>query len=224
VATVNSDRTVVIVDYGAGNLRSVARAIAHAGYEPFVTARPEQIEDAWALIVPGVGAAEDTMANLNVGGFVEPISDYIASGRPFLGVCMGMQALFDLSEEGGQHECLAVLPGKIVRFPEGLVVPHMGWNTVHIDSAHPVFEGIPQDGYFYFVHSYHAVPDDPAIVIGTTEYEGESFPAVVGRDNMIATQFHPEKSGANGLRFYSNFIQLARERGSIAPEHAAAGA
>ena len=224
VAAVNSDRTVVIVDYGAGNLRSVARAVAHAGYEPLVTARPELIEDAWSLIVPGVGAAEDTMTNLTAGGFVEPIRNYIAAGRPFLGVCMGMQALFDLSEEGGQHECLGVLTGKIVRFPEGLIVPHMGWNTVHIDPAHPVFEGIPDDGYFYFVHSYHAEPNDPTIVIGTTEYDGDRFPSVVGRDNMIATQFHPEKSGSNGLRFYANFIRLARERGSIAPERAAAGA
>lgn len=224
MAVASSDRTVVIVDYGAGNLRSVARAVAHAGYEPLVTSQPELIGDAWSLIVPGVGAAEDIMTNLNAGGFVEPIRDYIASGRPFLGVCMGMQALFDLSEEGGRHECLGILPGKIVRFAEGLIVPHIGWNTVHIDAAHPVFGGIAQDGYFYFVHSYHAEPNDPTIVIGTTEYEGGRFPSVVGRDNMIATQFHPEKSGANGLRFYANFIRLARERGSIAPEHAAAGA
>jgi imidazole glycerol-phosphate synthase subunit HisH len=224
VTTQDSDRTVVIVDYGAGNLRSVARAVAHAGYEPLVTAKPELIESAWALIVPGVGAAEDIMTNLNTGGFAEPIREYIASGRPFLGVCMGMQALFELSEEGGRHECLGVLSGKIVRFPEGLIVPHMGWNTVSGASTHPVFEGVPDDSYFYFVHSYHAELNDPTIVVGTTDYEGGRFPSVVGRDNMIATQFHPEKSGSNGLRLYENFIRLARERGSIAPEHAAAGA
>ena len=109
MAVMNSDRTVVIVDYGAGNLRSVARAVDHAGYEPLVTARPELIDNAWSLIVPGVGAAEDIMTNLNAGGFVEPIREYIASERPFMGVCMGMQALFDLSEEGGEHECLGVL-------------------------------------------------------------------------------------------------------------------
>jgi len=218
------DRSVVIVDYGAGNLRSVARAVAHAGYEPLVTARPELIETAWSLIVPGVGAAEDIMTNLNAGGFADPIREYIASGRPFLGVCMGMQALFELSEEGGRHECLGVLPGKIVRFPEGLIVPHMGWNTVGGASKHPVFEGVPDNSYFYFVHSYHAELNDPTIVIGTTDYESGRFPSVVGRDNMIATQFHPEKSGSNGLRLYENFIRLARERGSIAPEPAAAGA
>lgn len=212
-----SDRTVTIVDYGAGNLRSVARAVAHAGYDPVVTAQGRAIEDAWALIVPGVGAAADTMKNLKSSGLDGPIQEYIESGRPFLGVCMGMQALFDVSEEGGNHECLGVLPGRIVRFPYGQTVPHIGWNTVHVEDPHPVFEGIPQDAYFYFVHSYHAAPSEPTIVIGTTEYEGQTFPAVVGRDNMIATQFHPEKSGVNGLRFYENFIRLAREDGSIAP-------
>jgi glutamine amidotransferase len=217
---VDADRTVTIVDYGAGNLRSVARAVAHAGFEPLVTTRARDVEGAWALIVPGVGAAADTMKNLQASGLDGPIRDYIASGRPFLGVCMGMQALFDLSEEGGRHECLGVLPGKIVRFPFGLTVPHIGWNTVRVDRAHPVFEGIPQDGFFYFVHSYHAAPSEPTIVVGATEYEGVVFPSVVGRDNLIATQFHPEKSGANGLRLYANFIRLARERGSIAPEPA----
>ena len=218
----SGDRTVTIVDYGAGNLRSVARAVAHAGYEPLVSSQARPIEDAWALIVPGVGAAADTMKNLTASSLDIPIREYIDSGRPFLGVCMGMQALFDISEEGGRHECLGILPGRIVRFPHGLTVPHMGWNTVHVESPHPVFAGIPEDSYFYFVHSYHAEPNEPTIVIGTTEYASRSFPSVVGRDNMIATQFHPEKSGANGLRFYANFIQLARERGSIAPEQASA--
>ena len=217
-----ADRTVTIVDYGAGNLRSVARAVAHAGYEPLVTSQARAIEDAWAVIVPGVGAAADTMKNLKASSLDQPIQEYIDSGRPFLGVCMGMQALFDLSEEGGSHECLGILPGKIVRFPQGLTVPHMGWNTVHVEDEHPVFDGIPQDSYFYFVHSYHAAPNEPTIVIGTTEYENRVFPSVVGRDNMIATQFHPEKSGASGLRFYANFIRLARERGSIAPVPASA--
>lgn len=208
---------VVIVDYGAGNLRSVARAVAHAGVEATVTADPREVEGARALIVPGVGAAADTMANLRSGGLVEPIRDYIASGRPFLGVCMGMQALFDLSEEGGAHECLGVLPGRIVRFPTGQKVPHMGWNTVRLRALHPVFEGVGDDSYFYFVHSYFAQPQDDGIVVGETEYAGVRFPAVVGRDNLLATQFHPEKSGADGLKLYSNFLRLAREHGSIAP-------
>lgn len=208
---------VVIVDYGAGNLRSVARAVAHAGVDALVTSDPQAVVGARALIVPGVGAAADTMANLKAGGLVEPIREYIASGRPFLGVCMGMQALFDISEEGGSHECLRVLPGRIVRFPHGLTVPHMGWNNVHLRVPHPVFEGIEQDAFFYFVHSFHPQPADNAHVIAETEYGGVTFPAVVGRDNLVATQFHPEKSGADGLRLYANFLRLALEHGSIAP-------
>ncbi len=209
---------VVIVDYGAGNLRSVARAVAHAGVEPRVTAAAREVERAHALIVPGVGAAEDTMANLRAAGLEAPIRDYIASGRPFLGVCMGMQALFEVSEEGGEHECLGVLGGRIVRFPHGMTVPHMGWNTVTLRDPHPVFEGIPQGAYFYFVHSYHPRPTDDAIVLGETTYEGVTFPSVVGRENVVATQFHPEKSGRTGLRLYENFLRLSLERGSIAPE------
>jgi len=213
---------VVIVDYGAGNLRSVARAVAHAGVDALVTSDAQAVARARALIVPGVGAAADTMANLRAGGLVEPIREYIASGRPFLGVCMGMQALFEVSEEGGSHQCLGVLPGRIVRFPHGLTVPHMGWNNVRLRVPHPVFEGIEQDSFFYFVHSYHPRPADDAHVIAETEYGGVTFPAVVGRDNLVATQFHPEKSGADGLRLYANFLRLALERGSIAPAAVAA--
>ena len=211
---------VVIVDYGAGNLRSVARAVAHAGIEALVTSHPAAIENARALIVPGVGAAADTMAHLREGGLDGPIRDYIESGRPFLGVCMGMQALFDVSEEGGEHECLGVLPGRIVRFPAGLTVPHMGWNTVELRAPHPVFDGIEDDAYFYFVHSYHPRPQDDPVVLGETEYDGVRFPAVVGRGNLVATQFHPEKSGSDGLRLYSNFLRLALEHGSLQREAA----
>ncbi len=206
---------VVIVDYGAGNLRSVERAVTHAGVEPLVTAMPDALADARAVIVPGVGAAEDTMSHLRGGGLDGPILEYIASGRPFLGVCMGMQALFDYSEEGGRHDCLGVLPGRITRFPRGMTVPHMGWNTVHLDVEHPVFDGIAQDSFFYFVHSYYPYPDDQAVVIGRTEYEGVTFPAVVGRGNVVATQFHPEKSGRDGLRLYANFLRLALEAGTL---------
>ncbi len=207
---------VVIVDYGAGNLRSVARAVAHAGVEAVVSAEARVVERAKALIVPGVGAAADTMANLRESGLDGPIREYIAAGKPFLGVCMGFQALFAFSEEGGRHECLGVLPGKIVRFPQGLTVPHIGWNTVELIREHPVFEGIPSGSYFYFVHSYYPQPEDESMVIGETEY-GVRFPAVMGEGNLIATQFHPEKSSEAGLRLYANFLRLARERGSIAP-------
>ncbi len=209
---------VVIVDYGAGNLRSVARAVAHAGVEAVVSAEPRMVEGARALIVPGVGAAERTMLNLRSAGLDGPILDYIASDRPFLGVCMGMQALFDVSEEGGEHDCLGVLGGRLLRFPQGMTVPHMGWNTVHLERPHPVFEGVPDNAYFYFVHSYYPAPSDDACVIGSSDYEGVVFPAVVGQGNLIATQFHPEKSGKHGLLLYKNFLRLALERGSIAPQ------
>jgi glutamine amidotransferase len=199
---------VVVVDYGAGNLHSVSRAVVNAGTRPLVTSNPAYVEDAEALIVPGVGAAADTMANLRRSGFVEPIKQYIASGRPFLGVCMGQQALFDVSEEGGEHECLGVLPGRVVRFSNGLKVPHMGWNQVRQVRPHPIFEGIAEGSYFYFVHSYYPRPDDPDVIIGETEY-GVAFPSVIARDNVVATQFHPEKSGEAGLRMYSNFLGIA---------------
>lgn len=199
---------LVIVDYGAGNLHSVARAVQHAGVRPLITSTPRYLEDADAVIVPGVGAAEDTMANLHRCGMEGPIRKYIASGRPFLGVCMGQQALLDASEEGGEHKCLGVVHGRVVRLPDGQKVPHMGWNRVHYKRDHPIFEGIPDNSYFYFVHSYYPKPDDPAVVIGETEY-GAVFPSVIAQDNVVATQFHPEKSGEMGLRMYSNFLRIA---------------
>jgi glutamine amidotransferase len=186
----------------------VARAVTHVGGEPLITSSGRDVERAEALIVPGVGAAADTMRNLKRHALIDPIREYIAGGRPFLGVCMGQQALFDVSEEGGEHRCLGVLPGRVVRLPDGLKVPHMGWNQVRIVRPHPIFEGIPDGSNFYFVHSYYPRPDDADTVIGETEY-GVTFPSVVGRDNVVATQFHPEKSGDMGLRMYENFLRIA---------------
>jgi glutamine amidotransferase len=201
-------KRAVIVDYGAGNLRSVARAVAHEGFEPLVTCEARTIEAAEAVIVPGVGAAADTMRNLEQGGLVEPIREYISSGRPFLGVCMGQQALLSVSEEGGEHRCLDVIKGRVRRLPAGLKVPHMGWNQVRQTAAHPVFEGIADNAYFYFVHSYYPDPEDRGCVIGETEY-GVCFASVLATGKVVATQFHPEKSGASGLRFYRNFLTNA---------------
>lgn len=198
---------IVVVDYGAGNLHSVARAVMHAGKRPLITSSARYVEEADGLIVPGVGAAADTMSNLRSHGMVEPIREYIASGRPFLGVCMGQQALFDASEEGGEHECLGIIHGRVVRLPEGLKVPHMGWNRVNIVKPHPIFDGIDSGSHFYFVHSYYPQPADPSVVIGETEY-GVTFPSVVAQDNIVATQFHPEKSGQTGLRMYENFLAI----------------
>lgn len=200
---------IVVIDYGAGNLRSVARAVERVGYQALVTQRPEDVAAADAVILPGVGAAADTMRNLRIAGMVDVVREFIASGRPFLGVCMGLQALLTVSEEGGEHACLDVIPGRVRRLPEGLKVPHMGWNRVRQVRPHPVFKEIPDGAYFYFVHSYVAEPQDPEVVVGETEY-GTVFPAVIARGNLVATQFHPEKSGEVGLRFYANFLEHAR--------------
>jgi imidazole glycerol-phosphate synthase subunit HisH len=205
--------SIVIVDYGAGNLRSVARAVAHAGCEPNVTADPGEVVRADAVILPGVGAAADTMRNLNERGLVEPVREYIASGRPFFGVCMGQQALLAVSEEGGEHECLGVIPGRVKKLPAGQKVPHMGWNNVRQTARHPIFDGIPDGAFFYFVHSYYPEPENAEVVIGETEY-GVTFASVLARDNVVATQFHPEKSGENGLRMYANFLRVVSDRPS----------
>ncbi len=207
---------IVVVDYGAGNLRSVRRAIEHAGATAVVSAEPRVVAEARALVLPGVGAAADTMEKLRERGLVEPLLEAIGAGRPFLGVCMGMQALFDLSEEGGSHPCLGVLPGRVVRFPAGppmsqMTVPHMGWNTIEPVVEHPLLAGLEEGEHAYFVHSYYPAPDDPTIVVAETEY-GVSFPSVVAKGNVMATQFHPEKSGRAGLRIYENFVALAREQ------------
>jgi glutamine amidotransferase len=150
------------------------------------------------------------MRNLRLRGLVEPIREYIAAGRPFLGVCMGLQALFEWSEEGGHEECLGIFPGSIRHFEpaQGRKVPHMGWNTVEWVREHPVIEGIPDGSAFYFVHSYYPVAGDPALALGETEY-GVTFPSVVALDNVVATQFHPEKSSTQGLHLYANFIRWA---------------
>lgn len=199
-------KAVVIIDYGAGNLRSVARAVAHVGFDPVVTERATDVTSARRVILPGVGAAADTMRNLRERGLVEPVLEYIGSGRPFFGVCMGLQALLTASEEGGEHACLGVIPGRVVRFPRGgLKVPHMGWNRVRQLREHPLFRGVPDDSYFYFVHSYYPQPEDRSVVIGETDY-GVTFASVVARERLVATQFHPEKSGATGLRLYHNFL------------------
>jgi glutamine amidotransferase len=199
---------IVIVDYGAGNLRSVANAIAKLGYQPRITSDPAEVLKAQAVILPGVGAAADTMANLERLGLANPIRQLVTEGRPFLGVCIGLQVLFTSTEEGGGRECLGIIPGRVRRLPSGLKIPHMGWNQVRQTIAHPVFEGIPDEANFYFVHSYYVEPDDRSLVAGETEY-GVRLCSVIARGNLIATQFHPEKSGEIGLRLYDNFIKLA---------------
>ncbi len=205
-----SKKRVIILDYGAGNLRSVARAVEHVGFAADVSDDPRALHDADAVVMPGVGAAADTMRNLDEHNFSEPLREYIESGRPFLGVCMGLQALLTASDEGGDHPCLDIVDGRVRRFErkDDMKIPHMGWNAVEQVREHPVFAGIPDSSYFYFVHGYYPDPEDESIVIGRSDY-GKPFASVIARDNLVATQFHPEKSGKVGLRFYKNFLEEA---------------
>jgi glutamine amidotransferase len=199
---------IAIVDYGAGNLRSVFNAVSKMGYQAKVTGSPGDVLDAQAVILPGVGAAADTMVSLQRLGLIEPIRRYIAEDRPFLGICIGMQILFNGTEEGGWHECLGIIPGAVRRLPAGLKIPHMGWNQVKQRMTRAVFNGIPDKANFYFVHSYYVEPDDSSIVAGETEY-GITICSAIAKGNLVATQFHPEKSSDIGLRFYDNFIKMA---------------
>jgi glutamine amidotransferase len=200
---------VAIIDYGAGNLRSVVNALTKLGYEPRITSSANEVLKARAVILPGVGAAADTMENLKALELIGPIRQLITEDRPFFGVCIGLQVLFTATEEGGGHECLAVIPGEVKKLPPGLKIPQMGWNQVKQKGAHPVFDGIPDGANFYFVHSYYVDPDDKSIVAGETEY-GINFCSAIARGNLIATQFHPEKSGEFGLKIYDNFIKFSQ--------------
>ena len=202
---------IAIVDYGAGNLRSVANAISKLGYQSVVTAEPEQLLEAGAVILPGVGAAADTMASLRARGLVAPIRRLIAEGHPFFGVCIGMQILLSGTEEGGWHECLDIIPGRVRRLPSGLKIPHMGWNQVRQKVHHALFDGVPDEANFYFVHSYYVEPEDKSLIAADTDY-GVTICSVVAKGNLIATQFHPEKSGESGLRMYRNFIEITSDR------------
>ncbi len=198
---------LVLIDYGAGNMRSVVKAFAHLGYAPHVTSEPGDVVEARALVLPGVGAAGQIMRSLRELELDGAIKEYIASGKPFLGVCMGMQVLMEWSDEDGGQPCLRVFEGAVRRFDVPYKVPHMGWNAVSQRIPHPLWAGIPDESYFYFVHSY-AVATAPAIQAGVTDYGG-LFPSALARDNIFGTQFHPEKSGSVGLRLYRNFVEWA---------------
>jgi len=199
---------IAVIDYGAGNLRSVTNALVKLGYQPKVTSKPNDVLKAAAVIFPGVGAAADAMDSLRESGMDDAIKQIVSQGQHFLAVCIGLQVLFSVSEEEGRHDCLGVITGTVKRLPPGLKVPHMGWNQVKQIVKHPIFEGIPDEANFYFVHSYYADPDNAGVVAGITEY-GISLCSVLIRDNLVATQFHPERSGDLGLRMYANFLKMA---------------
>ncbi|AME23107.1 MAG: imidazole glycerol phosphate synthase subunit HisH [Pseudomonadota bacterium] len=209
--------SIAIVDYGMGNLRSVYQALRHAAPEADVAIveQPEAIRAADRIVLPGQGAMRDCMAHFSASGLQEAVME-AARNKPMLGVCVGEQMLFDWSEEGGADGTngLGLVPGKVVRFDlEGQLqddgsrfkVPQMGWNRVRQAQHHPIWEGVPDDSFFYFVHSYYGVPDNPAHTSGETLY-GAPFTSAIARDNLFATQFHPEKSADAGLRLYRNFV------------------
>lgn len=204
---------IAIVDYGMGNLRSVSKAFQSQGSQAIVTRDPKKISTADGLVLPGVGAFGDCVKNLRDYDLVSPIKDFIASGKPFLGICLGLQVLFEESEESPGAPGLGIFKGKVVRFPdfeEGLKVPHMGWNEIKIVKETPVLKDIPQESWFYFVHSYYPAPKDDSISAVKTTY-GFEFTAAVSVDNVFASQFHPEKSSTLGLKMVQNFAALCGE-------------
>ena len=207
---------IAVIDYGAGNLASVVNALQRIGTPAHVTTDHDIIANAEGVVFPGVGAASDTMAHVNALGLAPVIRQVIAAGTPFLGICMGMQALMSVSLEGGEHQCLDVVPGKVRRLPGGQPVPHMGWNQVRQQTESAIFSGIPDGAEFYFVHSYYVDPADRTYIGATTEY-GINFASVLVHDNLFATQFHPEKSGIYGLRLLANFARVvAMQRQRVA--------
>lgn len=199
---------IAIIDYGMGNLHSVSKAVERLGYVAEVTSDEEAILAAEGAILPGVGAFGDAMSNLGAAGLKNATLCYAASGKPLLGICLGMQLLFTQSEEYGFHEGLNLLPGQVVRFQGDFKIPHMGWNRLKFHQPSPLFKGL-EEGHVYFVHSYHALPEKSADLLAATDYHGQ-VAAIVGRDNIYGMQFHPEKSGEIGIKLLSNFLGLTK--------------
>jgi glutamine amidotransferase len=201
---------IAIIDYGMGNLRSVEKGFLKVGVDAKVVTDPRSVNDAEAIVLPGVGAFRDCIKNLDQMKLIEPILKSVRNGKPYLGICLGLQMLFTESQEFGVYKGLDVLKGKVVRFQVDLKVPHMGWNTVRLLGKPPIFDGIKDESYFYFVHSYYVTPDDEGIIAGTTDY-GMTFTSMVWKDNIIATQFHPEKSQETGLKILKNFGDFVKK-------------
>ena len=206
---------ILIVDYGMGNLRSVEKGFERFGFDVKVTDNPQEIKHAGKLVLPGVGAFQDAIDGLRQRELIEPIVDYVQSGKPFLGICLGLQLLFSKSYENGEHEGFGIIPGKVVRFSfsengtkEKLKIPHMGWNQINIRKENiPILKDVPSNAYMYFVHSYYVAPEDESVVATETEY-GIRFTSMVWHKNIFATQFHPEKSQQHGLTILKNFGNL----------------
>ncbi|MBN2077218.1 MAG: imidazole glycerol phosphate synthase subunit HisH [Dehalococcoidales bacterium] len=197
---------IAVIDYGAGNIRNVVNALNKLGYQVKLTSDPVEVLSAETVILPGVGAAGDTVSSLKKLNLIESVLRVIAEDRPFMGICIGLQVLFTETEEDGGQTCLDAFSGTVRKLPEGQKIPHMGWNQVKQVTAHPVFEGVPDYSNFYFVHSYYVDPEDKSLIVGTTEY-GVEFCSIIAKGNVVGTQFHPEKSGDLGLKIYDNFLR-----------------
>jgi len=200
---------IAIIDYEMGNLRSVQKGFEKGGHQAVITSDPAVVDDASHVVLPGVGAFADAVAALHRRKLVEPVRAAVAAGKPFLGICLGLQMLFEKSYEDGEFEGLGIIPGKVVRFrvPKDYKVPHMGWNQIEFCRRPPIFSGLDDGTYFYFVHSYYVVPSDKSVIATETHYAAP-FCSSIWKDNLFATQFHPEKSQADGLRVLTNFAEL----------------
>lgn len=202
-------KVIAIIDYGMGNLRSVEKGFLKVGVDARVVTEPGAVDDARAVVLPGVGAFRDCMKNLAGMSLIEPVVRSIEKGKPYLGICLGLQVLFTESEEFGTYEGLDIIKGKVKKFRTDLKVPHMGWNNVKLLRRPPLFEGIKDESFFYFVHSFYVAPEDPDVIAATTDY-GLTFTSMVWKDNIFATQFHPEKSQEAGLMILKNFGDFVR--------------
>lgn len=201
---------IAIVDYGMGNLRSVEKGFLKVGVDAGIVSHPRAVDNAEAVVLPGVGAFRDCMSNLEEMSLIDSIVRSIQKGKPYLGICLGLQVLFTESEEFGIYRGLDILKGKVVRFKIDLKVPHMGWNNVKLLKRPPIFDGIKDEAFLYFVHSFYVAPDKNDVIAATTDY-GITFTSMVWKDNIFATQFHPEKSQETGLRLLSNFGDFVRK-------------
>jgi len=207
--TLYNKKVIAIIDYGMGNLRSVEKGFLKVGVDARVVTEPGAVDDARAVVLPGVGAFRDCMKNLAGMSLIEPVVRSIEKGKPYLGICLGLQVLFTESEEFGTYEGLDIIKGKVKKFRTDLKVPHMGWNNVKLLRRPPLFEGIKDESFFYFVHSFYVAPEDPDVIAATTDY-GLTFTSMVWKDNIFATQFHPEKSQETGLMILKNFGDFVR--------------
>jgi glutamine amidotransferase len=200
---------IAIVDYGMGNLRSAQRGLEKAGAHVQVIGSPRELRGARGIVVPGDGAFGQAMENLRTAGWIEPLCGMCSEGVPFLGICVGMQLLFESSEEMGDHQGLGILGGAVKRFSGNVKVPQMGWNQIRIQKPNPLLSNVPDSSYVYFVHSYYCVPSDLTTVLATTDY-GVDFASIVGKENVLGVQFHPEKSQSVGLKILANFVSRTK--------------